>query len=272
MLSLFALCLTARAETFGSITSGLSYNRLGASVLLQHGVRYSKWEKEGNVLFQDTGIQLLGEANITPALVQPGIRLTVNPIAIMKLQGYAFGDYYFGNFQSVVGYDDLGANYGTNADIENYVEETQRQYAGGGWHAGGKLVLQAKVKNVVVLNAVDYGYYNVFKPEGEAGTATFERVKEVMIAFDGDQILENNTMVFYQKDREDGGFLRIGSLTSYRKSFQADDQLLRSGLIGMLQPTSGGMHIVICQPYLTSRAFEGAWAAPYLAYAFKYSY
>jgi hypothetical protein len=93
-----------------------------------------------------------------------------------------------------------------------------------------------------------------------------------MIAFDGDQILENNTMLVYQKDQGENSFYRVGSLTSYRQSFQADDRLLRSGLIAMVNLGGNGMHIVIAQPYLVDRTFEGAWSAPYLAYAFKYSY
>ena len=272
MLYLLAHFFTVQAEPMGSVTSAISYNRLGGSVLVQHGIHHSKWEKEDNVLFQDTGIQLVGEANITPALVQPGIRVTVNPIAVLKLEGYAFGDYYFGNFQTLVGYDDLGKNYGTNQEIATYVEGNGRQHAGAGWHAGGKMVLQAKVKNIIFLNSVDYGYYDVFKPSGETGVATFERIKEVMIAFDGDQILENNTMLFYEKNMSVDAFYRVGSLTSYRQSFKANDRLLRSGLIAMVNFGGNGMHIVIAQPYLVDRTFEGAWSAPYLAYAFKYSY
>lgn len=272
MLSLLFSLITAQAETIGSITPALSYNRLGASVVVQHGVHIPKWEQEGKVLFQGTGIQAVGELNMSPAFVKPGVRVTLIPLAMLKLQGYVFGEYYFGNFQTIIGYDDLSVNYGSNSDISSYTENTGRQYSGGGWHGGGKMVLQAKVKNVVFLNSADYGYSYVMTPEGETGAGMLDRANEIMIAFEGEQMLDNNTMLFYQLDKESEKFYRFGLLNTYRRSFKADDVLLRTGFLGMAKTSEKGMHILIVQPYLIDRAFGENWTTPYIAYAFKYAY
>ena len=192
-LLLFLATAFAESTPIGQVTSALSYNRIGLSLVGQYGTHIPMWEKEGSTLFQNTGIDVIGESNSTPAFTRAGMRVTVTPLAILKLQGYAFGSYYFGNFQTIIGYDTLGEDYGTNSDMADYTDDTGRQYAGAGWNAGGKATLQAKVGNVIVSNTTDYGTWSLNAPEGENGEGYFEREKEVMLAFGSDQTLENNT-------------------------------------------------------------------------------
>ena len=120
------------------------------------------------------------------------------------------------------------------------------------YNAGGNVVLQAKVGNVVFKNTADYSYWNVVQPEDEVGKGdyTFEREKEVMIEFGGDQILENNTLLLYQIDREEDNFFRVGNLTTYRQGMGTDDVLFRTGVIGIAQTSESNFHIVIVQSYL----------------------
>ena len=120
-----------------------------------------------------------------------------------KIQGYGFGHSYFCNFQTIVGYDSLEANYGYNPEIAEYVDDTGRQYSGMGTHFGGNIVLQAKIKNIVVLNSTDYSHWNINRPLGEEGKGFFEREKELMLQFEKDQILENNALVLYQVDQKE---------------------------------------------------------------------
>ena len=272
MLPLLFSFVLAQAETIGSAQLGLSYNRIGLGLVAQHGVHIPKWEKEGNVLFQGTGIQAVGEINTSPAFIKPGVRFTIIPIAVLKLQAYAFADYYYGNFQTIIVYDDLDVNYGTNSDMKSYTENTDRQYSGGGWHGGGKLVLQAKVKDIIFMNSTDYSHNYIATPEGETSPATFDRLNEVMIALEGDQLLTNDTLLLYHMEGENEKFLRAGLLNTYRQTFKADDRLYRTGVIGMANTGGKGMHIFMVQPYVIDRTYGQSWTEPYIAYAYKYVY
>ena len=270
MFFLFSL-LQAQAEQFGTVTSAISFNRIGLSLVGQHGLYVPKWEKEDSVLFQNTGIRFIGEINTSPSFARAGGRIILNPIAVLKIQGYGFADYYFGNFQTVVSYDSLSANYGTNSEIADYVESEKRQYSNTGWHAGGNAVLQAKVKNIVILSSFDYSHWNIAVPEGDNGVGFFEREKEVMLSYGGDQIFENNSLLLYQIDKDEERFMRVGSFTTLRKSLIAADTMLRTGLLWSLQTSQNKSHIVMLQGYLNDRSYTSIFP-PYIAYAYKYAY
>ena len=267
----FALQAQAQAKQFGTITSALSYHRLGLSIIAQHGKYVPKWEKENSILFQNTGIRLVGELNVSPSYIQPGFRFIVQPIAIVKIQGYGFGHSYFGNFQTIVGYDSLDFNYGNNSVIAEYVENTQRQYSGFGTHVGGNIVLQAKIQDFVVLSSTDVSHWNIRRPSGEDGNGFFEREKEIMLQLEGDQILENNSLVLYQIDQKEDQFIRVGSFTTFRKAIISEDVLLRTGILFSMQKNLHISHILICQGYLQDRSYTDLWPS-YIAYALKYSY
>ena len=273
LLSLLSSLAQAEVETIGNTTSVIGFQRISVSLIGQYGVNVPKWEKEGSALFQGTGLQFVGETRNSPAYTRNGFRATVTPIAVLQLQAYAFGSYYFGNLQTILAYDTPQYNYGTNADIASYSENTGRQYSAFGYNAGGNIVLQAKVGKVVFKNTADYSYWNVLQPgeEADKGNYTFEREKEVMIEFGGDQILENNTLLLYQIDREEDKFFRVGNLTTYRQGMGTGDVLLRTGVIGIAQTSEFNSHIVIVQSYLQDRAFEPT-SVPYFIYAFKHLY
>ena len=265
---------TSGTETFGQVTSVLGFNRVSLALIGQYGINIPKWEKEGSTLFQGTGIQFVGELRNSPAYTRPGVRVTVTPIAVLQLQAYAFGSAYFGNLQTILAYDSAHEQYGTNEDIANYSESTGRQYSSLGYNAGGNAVLQAKVGNIVFKNTFDYSYWNIPTPDEEVakgGVATFEREKEVMMMFDGDQMIENNTLLLYQIDREKDKFYRVGNLTSYRQSLGTKDILLRTGLIAIAQTSAQNSHILIVQPYLQDKTYDAPFA-PYFVYAFKHIY
>ncbi len=271
-MNLLLLLSTAFAETtpIGQITTTLTYNRIAVSAKGQYGAHIPMFEKEDNALFTNTGLDVVGEFSATPAFTRGGIRATFMPVAVFKLQAYALGGYYFGNWQTIVGYDDLSDNYGTNTEIGDYAEATGRQYAGIGWTTGGSATLQAKVGNIVFSNTTGFSSWNVATPEGETGVGFFEREQEVMMSFGQDSLLDNNTLLLYQVDQDTDQFLRIGNLTTYRHSLNADDTMFRSGLLFVAQRSPTRSHIVIAQSYITDRTFTSP-VQPYIAYAYKYT-
>ena len=192
LLNLFT-SLAFAVETVGQTTTALTINRIALSSNTQYGVRLPKWEEDGNALKQGTGYSAVGELNVTPAFARVGGRFTITPLAIMRNYRRIWFWYLLRwQLQTIIGYDSADSVYGDNAMIKDYVTTEDelgipRQTSGVGWNAGAKSTLQAKVSNVVFSNTVDYGHQVVVKPDDIEGVATFEREREVMLNFGGDQ-------------------------------------------------------------------------------------
>jgi hypothetical protein len=122
---------------------------------------------------------------------------------------------------------------------------------------------------MIILSNTDLSYWDI-NSETAQGDWFFEREKEVMMKLEGDTFLEENALVMYEKTLENDKNVRVGSITTYRKSFTADDVLFRSGLIAMYNLPSGLSHTLIVQPYVNDRAFTSSFP-PYTAYALRYN-
>ncbi len=259
----------AEVQPATNVTLGLSNWRAGLNLNTRHGIYIPMFEKEDSVLFQGTGLKLQGDSSITPAYLRAGGRVTFSPLAILDLTGYGQYDAYFGNLQTIVDYDSASDNYGSNADIATYIEETGRQSSGSGWHSGGAVTLKVKVGPMIVLSNTDLSYWNINSETAHVDWF-FDREIDVMMKFEGDTLLEENALVMYEKALGNDKNVRIGSITTYRHSFTADDTMFRSGLIAMYNLPSGLSHTVIVQPYLEDRAFTTSFP-PYAAYALRYN-
>jgi len=249
-------------------TIAVTSARAGLQADLRYGFRIPLFEREGQALFQGTGLSAQATFNATPAYIRSGARITFSPLAIVDFHIHGGDDRYFGNHQTIVGYDNADVNYGSNQDIADYVESTDNQSSGNGYHYGLQAVLKAKVGPVVVLGSADWTHWNI--QSDVTGDWYFEREKEVMLALGGDESLDTNLLLLYQHDFSSERFLRAGSISTYRKGMKAEDQLFRSGLF-LSMSLGNTSHNLIVQPYLMDRHY-GPSDAPYTAYAFRYQY
>jgi len=255
----------ADIHAVGDATVAVSHWRSGLQADLRYGARLPLFEKEGKPLFQDTGLKAIGTVLLTPATARAGGRITFSPLAIVDLHLHGGWGWYFGNFQTVVGYDSPEADPGSNREIAERVAEGGNRAAGKGFHAGVQTVLKAKVGPVVVLGSLDVVHWNV-QAEVE-GDWYFEREEEVLLSLEGDQSLDANFLMLFQHEMDESTWIRGGSFTTVRAGFSSGDQMVRSGLL--LSRGSGDIsHTLIVQPYLKSRSFS-VLDAPYVAYAFK---
>jgi hypothetical protein len=263
--------IASETETIGEASLSFSYWRLGMTLEGKLGARIPMLEKEDSLLFQDTGLKLLGVASTNPAFSRAGARVVFSPLAIVDLTGHGGVSTYFGNFQTVIGYTDPSENYGDNAAMKAYVEDTDNRAKGNGWHAGGALTLKAKAGPMVILVHTDMTHWDVdAKVEGDW---FFEREQELMLALRGDQVLSINGVFLYELDSDpsDERFFRIGNLTTRRTSMAAEDELLRTGLLAIWQQGTHLSHTLLVQPYLRDRGFSTA-MPPFTAYVLKYTH
>jgi hypothetical protein len=273
MISLLSLLLTQTAfavdtKPVTNATVAASSGRIGLQADLQYGVRFPMFEKEDSALFQGTGLKTLATASISPSHGRVGGRLSFTPLAIMDVNIHGAYDQYFGNFQTVVGYPSADFNYGSNDDIAAYVEDTGNQAVGSGHHYGAHLVLKAKAGPVIVLASTDVTHWDVNSQV--EGDWFFEREKELMLAFEGDNVIDFNGLALYQLDLSEDRWLRLGSFTTWRKAFASEDELLRSGVLCSYSGGGAVSHNLVAQPYLKDRAYDSPFPI-YAAYAFKYS-
>jgi hypothetical protein len=251
-------------------TLGLTSNRLGFSLDTRYGLRFPMFEKEGSTLFNNTGLTAQGTSYLSPAYMRWGGRVTFSPLAIIDLTGYGAYSQYFGNFQTIVDYDAPNQDYGNNKEIAAYVTDTSRQYSGKGWNFGGALTLKAKVGPFIALANENYSYWSVKVPEGATGDYFFEREQEVMMAYSQSRLSNFNGLLMWESQNP-RTLIRVGSITTHRYSFEAEDTLFRTGLIGIVgKKEKVYSHTFIVQGYLEDRAMTDFFP-PYIAYAFRFT-
>ena len=281
MLALLTLLGTASAADVTPTFDGrlsLAYWRLGTQANIKPGVSIAMpWADPDNVILAPAALKLEAEVAGSPAFVRAGGRVTFSPLAVLDITPYGYYDRYFGNFQTIVGYDSWDANYGYNDDIEAYVGQTGAQAPGAGYHYGVSTTLKAQVGNVIVLLNGDWSDWNVSAPELAADyDYFFERELEVMMRMGhagGDNLVQGNGVLLYHwdKDEDDRWYMRVGSLTQYRMTTTADDRLLRTGALVQVSTRDETLtHTVLAQAYLRDRAYEKA-LPPFLAYQVKWT-
>ena len=241
---------------------------MGSNATGWYGVQAPMFRKKDNILFQNTGIVAQGGADISPSFFRYGGRVLFTPIEVLDLSLYAMKNHYFPVFQTLVGYDDSDAQYGVNSQIDQYKEDNNRQYGGGGWQAGGAVTLKAKIGTVIALinSNIEYFHIQSQTPQGEW---FWEPEKEVLIQSNGAIMVDGALLIMNEWSQEERA-LRLGALANYRNSIEAQDTLLRIGGICMYQPSSHMTHIVLVQSYIIDRAFSAG--HPFLAYSLSLEY
>ncbi len=253
---LFVLAAQAASPTPDlEVRAALSFERLGMQADLRPGMKLGLWRDEGSLLFDDPHIKLQAQLFATPAYLRAGPRVVFEPIAIFQLQAFAHYDLYFGNFQTVVGYDQPDADYGSNGDIADYVSmDPDRQDRGSGWHWGVAPTLKAQAGPVVIVANAEYSSWHL--QADVPGDYTFEREYELLMGFD-DQLIAANGLLLYSFEPAPGTTVRAGNLTTWRMALgDTEDELLRSGLAVSASLNEGRINpTLVVQAYLRDRAY-----------------
>ncbi len=269
MLILLTAALAAE-QTFDA-SLGLAYWRLGINAQVRPGLIIDMpWKTEGDLLRENAALKPQLDVNLSPAYGRVGGRLRFEPLAVVELTPYVYGSWYFGNFQTVIGYEDWSSDYGKNVDIAARVEaDPEVQATGRGVHAGINGALKAKAGPAIVVINGDLSRWWVRSAVEENYAYFFEREQEVLMRLGsegGDTLFALNGVLLLELDRDvdDERYLRVGNLTTWRRTLTADDELLRTGLL--VTATHGRLtHVLLVQPYLRDRAFETA-LPPFTAY------
>ncbi len=258
MLEIMLLAFAAHGADLSpdfELRAALSLERLGLQADSRPGLRLGLWRQEGSLLFDDPFLKLQAQVFVTPAYVRAGPRVVFEPLAIFQLQVFALYDLYFGNFQTVVGYDDVNEAYGDNDAIEDYVAmDPDRQDRGSGWHWGVAPTLKAQAGPLVIVANAEYSDWHV--SADVPGNYVFEREYELLMGFD-DQLIATNGLLLYAFEPWEGATMRVGNLTTFRMALgDTEDQLLRTGLAAAASLNDGQLNpTLVVQAYLRDRAY-----------------
>ncbi len=269
LLLLSSLLLAEGIEQKADVQLGVSYERIGMAVQGWYGARLPMFEKEGNVLFQNTGLTAQLGAQVTPAFVRYGGRATFSPLAILDISAFGMHSHYVDGFQNLVDFDTADFDYGKDEDIQQYIQDTGRRSAGSGWHGGGNITLKIKVSSVIVLANAGIEYWDI-AGESQQGEWLWEPQNQVLMRSNGDlyqngALLCMNEWVFNEEKEQ---LLRSGLIGTYRHSSESTDTMVQAGIITIFQHNAHFSHTLLTNVYLVDRAFP-TWS-PTLAYAFTW--
>ncbi len=248
------------------LRAALSGVRTGLQADLRGGARLGLWGEPDSLLFGDTYFKAQAQLMATPAYLRAGPRLVFQPIAVLELSAFALYDVYFGNFQTIIGFDDPAANYGTNDDMEAL---QANQAPGSGFHFGASSTLKAKAGPILVVANGEWSHWKL--AADVQGDWLFEREYELLMGF-SDNLLACNGLLLYEIDRDpdDGRLLRLGNITTWRMAMgSTEDMLLRSGLLASLG-MGAWTHSLLVQAYLADRAYSEPFP-PFFAYSMKWA-
>ena len=255
-------------ETKTEININASYWRMGSNVTGWSGVQQPLFRQKDNILFQNTGLVAQLGADLSPSFLRYGGRAIFTPVEVLDISAYVMKNHYFPVFQTLVGYDSPDAKYGRNADIDGYKVDFDRQDGGGGWQAGAGLTLKAKIGSVITLLNGNVEYFDVQSTSPQGGWF-WEPQKEVLMKAEGTTMVDGAFLLMNEWERGNS-VIRVGSITTYRNSRDAQDTLLRSGAIGFVQVSPKVTHIILLQSYIIDRAFDTG--HPFVAYSLSLTY
>ncbi|MDP6933644.1 MAG: hypothetical protein QGG40_12050, partial [Myxococcota bacterium] len=194
------MCLsTAAAEPTLQVDLAASANDAGLSLLAKPGWKSSLWDREGSVLLDGTHVTPAAWLQLTPDFARAGGEISFSPAAIFELRGHALASRYFGNVNTLIGYEDSQAAYGPDD------REGQERHSGNTLRFGVSPILKARVGSVVAVAA---GETQVVRLESDAFSEPywFDPESQLMLARDETINLGTGLLAWYAAEEPTGAW------------------------------------------------------------------
>ncbi len=234
---------------------GISVFGMGAKATVNPGVEQALWNKEGDLLFDDTWLGLQLRLEGTPAFVRAGPELRFSPAAILEVNAHALGTSYFGNFTSLVGFDHPEADYGSEA--LQVAAAAGRQDTGRSTDLGFDVTLNGQYGPVVLSVTGEWSQWTFLPPVGLGQDFYYEPELAMLLAQEGEivQRLDGALLLELHKDPDEDEVVYVGSYTSYGRTEKAGDRILRTGAAFVWQLDSQWTWYVLAQSTVIDRVF-----------------
>jgi hypothetical protein len=252
---------TAAAEPFLQADAAVSVNDSGLSLQAKPGWRASLWDQDDSVLLDNTHVTPTAWLQITPDFARAGGEISFSPLAVFELRGHVLATRYFGNINTLIGFEDREALYGPS-DREGLARSS-----GSTLRFGAAPILKAQVGSVVAVAA---GEAQVVRLRSDVLTEPYWFDPESQLMLSRDETIFMGTGLLAWSGSVRSWDLLTGLLTTGRAASNSGDQLLRVGpMIKAEKSESKLSYLLLVQPYLLDRSF--GLSQPYVAAQVRYS-
>ena len=252
---------TASAAPFLQVDAAVSVNDSGLSLQAKPGWRASLWDQEGSVLLNNTHLTPTAWLQVTPDFARAGGEISFSPVAVFELRGHVLATRYFGNINTLIGFEDREAQYGPS-DREGLTRDS-----GSTLRFGATPILKAQVGSVVAVAA---GETQVVRLRSDVLSEPYWFDPESQLMLSRDETVFLGTGLLAWSGTARSWDLITGLLTTGRAAANSGDKLLRTGpMIKAQKSESHFSYLLLVQPYLSDRAFGPS--QPYIAAQASYA-
>ena len=167
--------------------AAISVYGLGAKVTVNPGLEQALWNKEGDLLFDDTWLGLSLRLEGTPAFARAGPELRFSPAAVLEVNAHALGTSYFGNFTALVGFDHPQADYGPEA--QQVAISEGRRSGGRATDVGFYVTVNGKAGPIVLTATGAWSRWTFLPPAENLHDWYYEPEYNVMMASEGETVV-----------------------------------------------------------------------------------
>ncbi len=264
MLALTLLATLANAAESGpalQLDAAFTMFDQGLSLLAKPAWKQTLWDKEGSLLLDGTHVTPAAWLQLTPDFARAGGELSFSPAAVFEIRGHALATQYFGNVNTIVGFEDKKDTYGPDD------REGQEKNSGSTLRAGVAPILRAKVGSVVVVLA---GERQWVKLTSEATNEPYWFEPESQLLLSHDETITSGTGLLAWSGTVSDWELITGLLGTWRSAEESGDSLLRVGPMVKAQATdSKTSYLLLVQPHLKDRVFGPS--QPFTAVQVRYA-
>lgn len=173
----------------------------------QVGARIPLAPSSESILFRDDRLDLGGRIAVSPAFVEVGPRVTLEPIAVFDLNLQASVLRYVSPRYGVMGFDTVD---GTLDPAKQEKWLAGDGFTANGWTLQANPVAQGRVPGLVFFSSWTVSRIHVDRPDGEAFPYVFEPFRGMVIAWDDVTVEHLSAVCWEPLDGEEGPMLRLG--------------------------------------------------------------
>ncbi len=250
MLALTLLATLANAAESGpalQLDAAFTMFDQGLSSLAKPAWKQTLWDKEGSLLLDGTHVTPAAWLQLTPDFARAGGELSFSPAAVFEIRGHALATQYFGNVNTIVGFEDKKDTYGPDD------REGQEKNSGSTVRTGIAPILRAKVGSVVVVLAGEQQWVKLTADDLDE-PYWFEPESQLLLA--RNETITSGTGLLAWSGTVSDWEIITGLLGTWRSAAKSGDSLLRVGPMVKAQGKDSKIsYLLLVQPHLKDRVF-----------------
>ena len=246
------------------------------TLLFQHRLMDSD-----SALFNNTFVNGGLYSRVTPAFGTIGGIVGIQPIALLRIDGGAEVNSYFGTFDQILSWDDPAADY--SDDTLNALGEAGENAPTGGWHAFLRPTFQIKGGPIAIRSAFSLEYWNLKLPDGD--TLFYDFTGDMLTPNQGWTVFNDTDVLYFTPKKFVIGARYSRVAPRYEDKHYGDgtnegvnNTQQRVGLIGVLpvgkKPQYSGFHsqaLIVILSYYVQHTYRSDAPIPYFAFVYSFT-